>query len=155
MGRLFVWQQLAPDFWLSPIWGRGLGSTAWNTAVTSGHLVVGQPHNAYLAMLLDIGIVGFAAMMYLYYRYGRTLSKLSSESSLSPMVRDYFSGAFASFLGMLAFAVTAGQYRPHPEQTFLWFALGFAFSYWHLAQSPGKSASRRLFGVSTRQVPLG
>ena len=121
-GRGFIWSRLAPEFWVSPIWGRGLGSTAWNSAVTAGQVWILHPHNLYLAVLLDLGILGFAAIMYLYFRYGRTFRALSRESTLSPVLRDYFSGAFASFLGMLAFAVTNGHYVPHPEQTFLWLA---------------------------------
>ena len=138
-GRGFIWSRLAPEFWVSPIWGRGLGSTAWNSAVTAGQVWILHPHNLYLAVLLDLGILGFAAIMYLYFRYGRTFRALSRESTLSPVLRDYFSGAFASFLGMLAFAVTNGHYVPHPEQTFLWLALGFAFAYWPLGQTSLKS----------------
>ena len=27
--------------------------------------------------------------------------------------------------------MTNGHWMPHPEQVFLWFALGFAFAFWH------------------------
>jgi len=154
MGRGYIWAMLAPDIWLSPIWGQGLNSTAWNSAVNAGRVFIGHPHNLYLAILLDVGILGFAAMMYLYYRYGRTFHALSREPTLSPVVRDYFGGAFASFFGFLAFCVTNGDYTPRPEQTYLWFALGFAFAYWRLGQRFGSSVRRKPFGLGVKRMPL-
>ncbi len=154
MGRLWVWESLAPDIWLSPVWGGGLNSTAWNSAVTSGRIFIGHPHNMFLAILLDLGFLGFAALMYLYYCYGRTFRALSREPSLSPIVRDYFAGAFASFLGFLAYCVTNGDYMPRTEQTFLWFTLGFAFAYWHLGQRVDVPVRRKPFGVGVKHAPL-
>lgn len=153
-GRLWVWETLAPDIWLSPVWGGGLNSTVWNSAVTSGRIFIGHPHNMFLAILLDLGFLGFAALMYLYYCYARTFRALSREPSLSPILRDYFAGAFASFLGFLAYCVTNGDYMPRTEQTFLWFMLGFAFAYWHLGQRLDGPVRRKPFGVGVKSAPL-
>lgn len=150
-GRVSVWAALAPDFFDSPIYGKGLSSTAWNTAVTAGRIWVGHPHNMYLSIVLDLGILGAAALLFLYYRYGRSMYRLSTEPTFSPVLRDYFAGAFASFIGMLCFAVTGGYYTPHPEQTFLWFSLGCCFAYWGLAQDPRGSAPRKPFGLGVRR----
>jgi len=153
MGRGFIWDKLAPDFLDSPIWGKGLGSTAWNTAVTSGRLSIGHPHNMYLSILLDLGIFGIAVLGYLYYRYGRAMYRLSKESTLSPLMRDYFSGAFAAYLGYACFLFVGGYYTPHPEQTFLWFSLAFCYAYWHLAQtqSSNRLARRKAYGLPVRE----
>lgn len=155
MGRGFIWEKLAPDFLDSPLWGKGLGATAWNTAVTSGRLSVGHPHNMYLSILLDLGVFGVVVFGFLYYFYGRTMLRLSRVPTFSPLVRDYFSGAFAAYLGYLCFLVVGGYYTPHPEQTFLWFSLGFCFAYWKLAQAHGNVTPRKLFGLGVRtSVPL-
>lgn len=153
-GRVFVWAALAPDFFLSPLWGRGLASTAWNSAVSSGRVLVGHPHNMYLSIVLDIGIFGAAALLFLYYRYGRGMYRLAKEATFSPILRDYFAGAFASYIGMLAFSVVGGYYSPHPEQTFFWFSLGFLYAHWQLAQVPLESASRKPFGVGVKHPML-
>jgi O-antigen ligase len=153
-GRIASWAILAPDVLKSPVWGQGIGSTAWSVAVTAGRYRATHPHNLYLEILLDLGVLGFAAVLYLYYRYARTFRRLTAEPSLSPVLRDYFRGAYASFFGMLAMAIAGGHYMPHPEQAFLWLALGFAYSYWQLAQESGRPATRKPFGVGVRRAPL-
>ncbi len=151
-GRVAVWSALAPDFFDSPIYGKGLSSTAWNTAVTAGRVWVGHPHNMYLSIVLDLGVLGAAALLFLYYRYGRSMYRLSTEPTLSPLLRDYFAGAFASFIAMLFFAMTGGYYTPHVEQTFLWFSLGCCYAYWGLAQIPRESAPGKPFGLGVRRM---
>lgn len=153
-GRVFIWAALAPDFFQSPWWGKGLSSTAWNSAVTSGQVWIGHPHNMYLSIVLDVGILGAAALLYVYYRYGRTMHRLAAEPTFSPILRDYFAGAFASYLGMLAFSVVGGYYTPHPEQTFLWFSLGFCYAYWKLAETPIARNMRKPFGIGVRSAPI-
>ena len=149
-GRVAVWAALAPEFFKSPLWGNGLSSTGWNSAVTVGRLYVGHPHNLFLAITLDLGILGGAAMLYLFYKFARTMFRLSRESSLPPLIQDYFIGAFAAYLGMLCGSVTGGTYTPHPEQTFLWFSLGFSFPYWKLAQNRGALAASRPYGIGVK-----
>ena len=149
-GRVAIWEAFAPDFFKSPIWGNGLSSTGWNSAVTSGRMHIGHPHNLFLTIALDLGILGGAAILYLYYKSARTMWRLSRESSLSPLMRDYFIGAFAAYLGMLCAAVSGGDYIPHPEQTFLWFSLGLSFAYWKLAQARTGPDARRPFGIGVK-----
>ena len=146
-GRLASWALLAPDILISPVWGQGIGSVAWNKATTAGRYSATLSHNMYVDMVLDLGSAGLAALLYLYYRYAQGFRILSREVKLSPTLRDYFSGAFASFLGMLAMGVTNGFYMPHPEQTFLWFALGLLFANWPnnsrtLRQTPSGSGRK-------------
>ncbi len=53
-----IWPLLLPvigDHWLL---GSGMESILWSPPVTSGALVVTQPHNAYLGLLLDYGVIG-------------------------------------------------------------------------------------------------
>jgi O-antigen ligase len=129
-GRVASWALLAPEILESPVFGKGIGSTAWNAATNSGQYGATLAHNMYLDILLDIGIIGFIAVSYLYYRYAKALRRLSNEPDVTPLLRDFFSGAFASFLGMLVMAFTNGWWMPHPEQTFMWFGLGLTFAYW-------------------------
>ena len=149
-GRVAVWEALAPEFFKSPLWGNGLSSTGWNAAVSVGRLYVGHPHNLPLTIALDLGILGGTAILYLFYKFARAMFRLSREPSLSPLMRDYFMGAFAAYLGMLCASITGGAYIPHPEQTFLWFSLGFSFAYWKLAQVRSRPAARRPFGVGVK-----
>lgn len=129
-GRLAIWAMLAPDVLQSPIWGRGIGSVAWSEATSTGRYGALLAHNMYLDIILDLGIVGFALMMYLYFRYVREFIWVSSDESMAPTIRSYFIGALASFLGMCAMSLTNGYYIPQPESAFLWFSLGMLFAYW-------------------------
>jgi O-antigen ligase len=149
-GRVAVWAALAPEFFKSPVWGNGLSSTGWNAAVSVGRLYVGHPHNLPLTIVLDLGIVGGAAILYLFYKFARTMFRLSREPSLSPLMRDYFMGAFAAYLGMLCASITGGTYIPHPEQTFLWFSLGLSFAYWKLAQKRLSPVAGKPYGIGVK-----
>jgi len=150
-GRLASWALLAPDILISPIWGQGIGSVAWNKATTSGRYRATLAHNMYLDILLDLGIVGFALLMYLYYRYASEFRSLSRDNSLSSALRDYYAGALASFLGMLAMGISNGVYMPQAEQAFLWFALGMLFAHWK-AESSSKARQRSVGDVMNRNV---
>jgi hypothetical protein len=101
----------------------------------------------FLALVLDIGILGSAAIAYLYYRFGRTMYRLSAESSISPLLREYFAGALAAYFGMLVSAFTGGYYTPHPAQTFFWYSLGFCFAYWTLGQVTRVAVQRKPSGL--------
>ena len=141
-GRLASWTMLAPDILLSPVWGQGISSVAWNKATSAGRYGALLSHNTYLDILLDLGIAGFVALLYVYYNYARGFRLLSRASSLSPVLRDYFTGAFASFLGMLMMAFTNGYYMPHPEQSFLWFGLAMLFAHWNIVLGTESESDR-------------
>ena len=100
-----------------------------------------------MTILLDLGILGGTAILYLFYKFARTMLRLSQEPSLPPLMRDYFMGAFAAYVGMLCASITGGAYTPHPEQTFLWFSLGLSFAYWKLAQDRRVPTARKPYGI--------
>lgn len=161
-GRVASWQMLAPDVMRSPLWGRGVGSTAWTSAVTKGQYAANHPHNMYLEIALDLGLLGCVAIFWLYRTYLRGFRRLAAAPELSPVLRRFFAGAAASFLGMLAMGFTSGHYMPYPEQTFMWFLLGALFAYWPIVQRadqtegeprPKKGFGMRLPPVRTTPVP--
>ena len=76
-GRVAVWALLAPEFFKNPLLGNGLSSTGWNSAVSAGRIYLGHPHNLFLTIGLDLGILGGAAMLYLFYKFARTMYRLS------------------------------------------------------------------------------
>lgn len=131
-GRLQSWYYLISDVALSPIVGRGLGSTLWTSAVTSGlYPSSSHPHNMYLQILLDVGILGLAFVLYFFFRLLRVLRKLSKDEFIAPRLRAFFVGSWASLVGMLVLAFTGGSWFPSVDQGFLWMTLGIAFAYWH------------------------
>lgn len=132
-GRFSAWLYLLPDVIRSPVFGRGTESTLWSSAVTSGLYSSVHPHNMYLQILLDIGILGFFAVAYFYFRALKSMDRLSNHGGLSPTLQAFFAGSRASLIGMLVLAFTGGNWYPDPEQGFLWMSMGFLFAYWCLA----------------------
>jgi len=128
-GRVNGWKLLAPEVLDSPWIGRGLGSTQWSAAVAAGRYRANHPHNIYLEVLMDLGLLGFAAMAACYAFFLRRLRALADEPALGPELRSFFLGARWALWGALAMAVTTAYYMPNPAQTYLWFALGMAFAF--------------------------
>jgi O-antigen ligase len=159
-GRIGIYYMLVPEVARSPLWGRGAGATSWSDAVRSGRYNAGHPHNMYLEILLDVGALGFVALMYLYFRYYNAMRSLARSDELSPVLRAYFAGTAAAFVGMLTMDFSNGHWLPHPEQSYLWFALGMLFAYWPVVDrsrqvdkpGPRGALSRRMGPRPTRSL---
>lgn len=132
-GRMRGWLLLAPEVLNSPIYGSGIGSTQWSSAVASHRYVATHPHNIYLEILMDLGLVGLCAISYLFLLYHRRFRLLAKSDRVSPTLNAFFSGSRWSLLGILAMAATHAFYMPNPAQSFMWFSLGFLFAYWKVA----------------------
>jgi O-antigen ligase len=141
-GRVNGWKLLAPEVLDSPWIGRGLGSTQWSAAVAAGRYKANHPHNIYLEVLMDLGLLGLAAMVLLHAQYLRRLRRLAGDEALSPTLRSFFQGARWSLWGGLAMAATTAFYMPNPAQAPWWFCLGLLFAYWGQAAAPARAAAR-------------
>ena len=133
-GRVAVWERLLPEVKKSPVWGRGVASTAWSDLVRSGVYKATHPHNMYLALLLDLGIVGLVLVAYWYRLLIRKQLQLQQDPELSPVMRQFFAGSLAALAGVLVMNVTNGNYLPRPEYTFHWFSIGLVFAFWSVTR---------------------
>jgi O-antigen ligase len=138
-GRVHGWTLLAPEVLDSPVWGRGLGSTQWSTAVASGQYKANHPHNIILELLMDLGLTGLAAFVVLHMAYLRRLKRLGRDTALHPVLSSYFQGVRWTFFGALAMAMTTAYYMPNPAQAPWWFALGLLFAFWQRGESGSRS----------------
>ena len=128
-GRVDIWRQLAPEVVRSPVFGRGLFSTQWSNYARFGGYWATHPHNMFLGILMDVGIVG-VVVLFLFYRFiWRTFRSLGKDERLSPYVRGYFLGASAALLGYLVSGIANGYWHPSPDQVFLWVAIGLGVGY--------------------------
>jgi O-antigen ligase len=129
-GRLSGWMLLWPEVLASPIWGQGLGSTAWSQAAAQGSFVYFHPHNLYLEILLDVGLLGLCLLGAFWWLHGRALSRASQRiHAHPPMHRHYLLGAWASLWGMAFMGLSNLHFMPCPEQTFIWFALAWVWAF--------------------------
>lgn len=129
-GRIGGYEMLLPEVQRSPLFGRGIGSTVWTEPYQRGQYKAQHPHNVYIEILLDIGVIGLFVMGYLYFRYWRGLTFISDSSDVDPQIKCFAAGAKASVFGMLIMGLSNGHWLPHFEQVYVWFfiALIFAFS---------------------------
>src|SRR5438552_735895 len=123
-----IWIPLLPELFKSPLWGSGLDSTMWAKALWAEMMLpVTHPHNAYLQVILDMGLLGTGLLLAFYWHVYRTCRDLGSNANLSPTMRGFFQGAVA---GLLCFVVTGfagSSLRPPPEFASLRIAVGIMY----------------------------
>jgi O-antigen ligase len=126
-GRLDqIWRPLIGTFWEAPIIGHGLYSTPWATPNLRGAMLpVDHPHNAYLAVALDFGIVGVVVVVVFFWSVWRTFSHLSKHH-VDPQWRGVFEGCMVCLLCLAADGLTDGRFTPAPPQAALWLCYGLA-----------------------------
>jgi O-antigen ligase len=121
-----IWRPLAPEILKSPVVGHGLGSMLWAEPVRNGSVLkVGHPHNAYLALLLDLGILGAVLVVWFFWHMRGLFLKLRRQES-DPLWQSFFRGGTACILLLLVQGVTDDRFTPTFAQTYLWLAYGFA-----------------------------
>jgi O-antigen ligase len=143
-GRVNIWLNLAPEIIESPLIGQGLLSTQWSEYRKSGRYWANHPHNLYLEILMDIGIIGAVCMLIFYRWVWRLFRSLGRDERLPEDVRGFFGGSLAGFVGMLIYGASNGHYYPAPEQVFFWVSVGLAMGYSRLLPPlPATAQTRR------------
>lgn len=127
-GRIWVWKQLLPEFWSSPLIGSGVGSVAWSGIVKSGLLNINHPHNLYFRVLLDMGLLGFCLLAVFVFNLFRNLHRIAKSNS-PKWVTALASGTFAALAAYLLAGWTNGQYISESEISILWLCIGLLLPY--------------------------
>lgn len=165
-GRIWIWQQLAPEIIRSPtslLVGRGMSSVQWSAAARDGRYHSAHPHNLYLEMLMDLGVLGAAAVFAFYYYVWTLFKRLSVDSRIDPYMRGVFLGSLSGMMGLASFGLSNGHYFPAVEQLYFWVSIGLALGYERLTQSKdtvgalqrSDAASRIHTGKDRNRVPEG
>lgn len=142
-GRGALYSMFAPEVLKSPLWGSGTASAAWSAAVRSGWTLMMHPHNLYLRILMDLGILGLLTLGWFYWRTAAAMRALSRSDAVPASMRSYLAGAFAGLLAMLAAGVSGEHWLPTNAHAFLWYSMGIVLAYWPcLAQ--GKEGQSRV-----------
>jgi len=128
-----IWPLLLPvigDHWLL---GSGMESILWSPPVTSGALVVTQPHNAYLGLLLDYGVIGAVMILSFHIWCWLDLHRLARRveggalGGVDPMWAQLVRATSVMLPVLMVQAVTDNRMTPTPSQTLMWLAIGLAF----------------------------
>lgn len=130
-----IWLPLLPEVWSSPIFGHGLGSILWSKAMRAGTILqVTHPHNAYLQVLLDMGLVGLCLLIAYFIQVWKRFRSLSREPGLQAIRRGFYEGAAVGLVALLITNFAGSSLLPVPEQSFLWLAIGMMYG-----ESAGRS----------------
>lgn len=128
-GRVWMWRQVLPSFWRSPIVGSGIASQAWSDAAKAGIVKTAQTHNFYLSILFDTGIVGFIIILSFFGYLYKSFKQISQMPTISPLLSACIRGVEAGFLGFMVQGFSNGRFWPQPEHIYIWmmFGIGLAF----------------------------
>ncbi|MEI8168712.1 MAG: O-antigen ligase family protein [Rhodoferax sp.] len=121
-----IWIPLVEDILSSPLIGHGRSSILWTDAAKSQSILpVGHPHSAYLATVLDYGLLGVIIFILFYIHMWRVF-KTMADISIEPVWRGFFRGSMACILLLLVQGLTDDSFTPSSTQPYLWLAYGAA-----------------------------
>jgi O-antigen ligase len=125
-----VWMPLLTEVQSHPLFGNGLLSVAWSWPFRSGALGLAtlNPHNLYLKMLLEIGVLGLVLMMLFFCDLWRRLRAAAADPATPRDLAWLFVGSAAALLGYAGYGLSGGDYLPDPSNALLWIVWGLLLS---------------------------
>ena len=145
-GRIWLWKQLLPGFWHSPLWGSGVGAVAWSDPVRRGMFAFVHPHNVFLRALLDVGLLGFT-VLFLFFRYiVLGCLRVARAADSAPMMVALGQGVAAATVAMFIGDFAGGHYISGPEQVILWLGIGMLLPSLVPLMEAHKAAKRKARG---------
>jgi O-antigen ligase len=91
---------------------------------------VGHPHNAYLEVLLDAGVIGFvpiiALFLLLFSRAIKGMRRLHTSE-----YRPFYAAAVVSLGSYLIMGISGRSFFPSPQLVYVWQISGFALGLFH------------------------
>lgn len=123
-GRVWIWSQVVPEIVRSPVWGSGVGSIAWSEPARRGILYYIHPHNMFLRILMDMGLLGLLAFGYFMRFLFRQLGHVARQPDTPPQFAALAQGTRMAVIGILVGGMSGGNYIAGPEEAVFWMALG-------------------------------
>jgi O-antigen ligase len=128
-GRLDdIWPHLITSIMESPFVGHGMQSILWSQPARQGLLSVAQPHNAYLGLLMDLGLAGFVLVIGFHVWAWRHIRQASAAVP-QPFDREMLAGGAVTVLLLFVQGLTDDRFTPTVPQTYMWFAIGAAVGF--------------------------
>ena len=84
----------------------------------------GHLHNNYFHFLATLGLFGFLAMMYLFFKIFKELGGIYSATKGKPFIASYSLGAIASFASILVSGLSEQNFWDQEITTLIYFTIG-------------------------------
>lgn len=142
-GRNVAWPYIVDKILESPIVGHGLlGMKRTGLAAELAEESFGHPHNAYLEMLLDNGLVGFMLAMPFYFVVLVHAVQLLLDRR-DPLYVAAGGAACALVLALLVAGIGSHSFYPRANTVGMWAAIGLMFRLWVERRRASASAGPR------------
>lgn len=145
-----IWLPLIPEILDHPILGAGHASILWSQAAQARTILpVSHPHSAYLASLLDVGIVGSVLTALFFAHAWRLLRRAARQAArlAQGALAGFFGGGAACILLLLVQGLTDDSFMPAFTHVYFWLCYGAAVGT--LARAPSAQAA----GATARGRP--
>ncbi|MEW5800268.1 MAG: O-antigen ligase family protein [Bacteroidota bacterium] len=96
----------------------------------AGHL-----HNIYIHLLVTLGIVGFAIVMFLFFKILQTQYRIFVRCRNDALPRNVSLGALSIFTGFLINGLFEWNFGDHEIMVFIWFTVGLCIAINSIAQT--------------------
>lgn len=137
-----IWTPLFSDIKAHALIGNGVHSTLWSSAARSGQIYVTHPHNAYIRLIMDHGLVFGSLVLYFLWRTWRLWRRVADDPEADPLLRAFFDGICAGFLAFLAQAISGSTLIFEPAHAMFLFAIGLALGV--LARRPSLARQSKM-----------
>jgi len=94
--------------------------------------IQGHMHNNFIHVLVTLGLFGFIAVVYLFYKLFIIQLKIYKETIGKKFVSSYALGAFASFCAFVVAGLTEMNFGDHEIITLVWFTFGLNIALFKL-----------------------
>jgi len=88
--------------------------------------IQGHMHNNFVHILVTLGIIGFAAFLFLLYRIFSSLNKLYKDSKGEPELNSFILAALGGFVAFVVAGLTEWNFGDHEIITMVWFTIGMS-----------------------------
>jgi hypothetical protein len=118
-----IWMPLLPEIGKHILLGDGINSTIWSLPSRQGVFAEGHPHNAYLRLLKDHGLLGVPLIVYFLLQVWRLYRRLSNDERMTPTVRAFYQGISVAYVIFFIQCMSGSRLLFSVQQVFYWLAI--------------------------------
>jgi hypothetical protein len=150
-----IWLPLLPTVLAQPLLPHGLFAILWSEPAKMGRMMpVAQTHSAWLAGVLDLGLIGFGFVLAFLLLVRREFLRLARQSGASVALAGTFAGGAMIVPLWFVQGLTDDRFTPVFSQTFFWIALGMLMGCGGLYK-PARQRLPRMLAPAPPPVPGG